>query len=238
MIRRPPRTTLFRSLLSSRSRFRAPALGVRALLRRAGGDGDRTVVYCALHRCERRAVRDAHAARRQRLRGAPLPGVDRLSERRRHGRRAPPDVLRGGARARDARAVLLAAQALQDATRGRGEILLKLAIIGAGYMGRLHAEKFARLAGVELVGVADADRARAEEVAAKVGCPALPDWRQAMARAQAAGGAGPTERHLEVGRACLHAGPHVRVGKPRAGKPEGADRRAAARARESAGRQA
>src|SRR5207247_6635005 len=55
-------------LLSSRSRFRAPALGVRALLRRAGGDGDRTVVYCALHRCERRAVRNAHAARWQRLR--------------------------------------------------------------------------------------------------------------------------------------------------------------------------
>ena len=53
---------------------------------------------------------------------------------------------------------------------------MKVAIIGAGYMGRLHAEKFARLAGVELVGVADADRARAEEVATKVGC------RHAVAR--------------------------------------------------------
>ena len=62
---------------------------------------------------------------------------------------------------------------------------MKVAIIGAGYMGRLHAEKFARLSGVELVGVADADRARAEEVAARVGCPVLPDWRQAMSRAQA-----------------------------------------------------
>src|SRR5882672_4448509 len=229
---KPARDRLGRDLLlSSRSRFRAPALGVRALLRRAGGDGDRTVVYCALHRCERRAVRDAHAARRQRLRGAPLPGVDRFSERRRDGRRAPPDGLRRGARARDARAVLLAAQALQDATRGRGEILLKVAIIGAGYMGRLHAEKFARLAGVELVGVADADRARAEEVAARLGCPALPDWRQAMSRAQAAVVAVPTERHLEVAGTCLDAGLHVLVEKPLAVNLEEADRLLAAGAR-------
>jgi len=108
---------------------------------------------------------------------------------------------------------------------------LKLAIIGAGYMGRLHAEKFARLAGVELVGVADADRARAEEVAAKVGCPALPDWRQAMARAQAAVVAVPTERHLEVAGACLDAGLHVLVEKPLAVNLEEADRLLAAGAR-------
>ena len=108
---------------------------------------------------------------------------------------------------------------------------MKLAIIGAGYMGRLHAEKFARLAGVELVGVADADRARAEEVATKVGCPALPDWRQAMSRAQAAVVAVPTERHLEVAGACLDAGLHVLVEKPLAVNLEEADRLLAAGAR-------
>ncbi len=108
---------------------------------------------------------------------------------------------------------------------------MKVAIIGAGYMGRLHAEKFARLAGVELVGVADADRARAEEVATKVGCPALPDWRQAMSRAQAAVVAVPTERHLEVAGACLDAGLHVLVEKPLAVNLEEADRLLAAGAR-------
>src|SRR2546426_349246 len=91
-------------------------------------------------------------------------------------------------------------------------------------MGRLHAEKFARLPGVELVGVADADRARAEEVATKVGCAALPDWRQAISRAQAAVVAVPTERHLEVAGACLDAGLHVLVEKPLAVNLEQADR--------------
>jgi predicted dehydrogenase len=108
---------------------------------------------------------------------------------------------------------------------------LKVAIIGAGHMGRLHAEKFARLAGVELVGVADTDRARAEEVAARLGCPALPDWRQAMSRAQAAVVAVPTERHLEVAGACLDAGLHVLVEKPLAVNLEQADRLVASGAR-------
>src|SRR5439155_325390 len=90
-----------------------------------------------------------------------------------------------------------------------------------------------RLAGVELVGVADADRARAEEVATKVGCPALPDWRQAMSRAQAAVVAVPTERHLEVAGACLDAGLHVLVEKPLAVNLEEADRLLAAGARNS-----
>src|SRR5207247_7426534 len=103
--------------------------------------------------------------------------------------------------------------------------------IGAGYMGRLHAEKFARLAGVELGGGGAADRARAEEVATKVGCAALPDWRQAMSRAQAAVVAVPTERHLEVAGACRDAGLRVLIEKPLAVTLEEADRLLAAGAR-------
>lgn len=108
---------------------------------------------------------------------------------------------------------------------------MKVAIIGAGYMGRLHAEKFARLAEVEVVGVADVERSRAEGVAAKLGCPALQDWRQAISRAQAAVVAVPTERHLEVAGACLDAGLHVLVEKPLAVTLEEADQLVAAGAR-------
>ena len=38
---------------------------------------------------------------------------------------------------------------------------MKLAVIGAGHMGRFHAEKFSRLPGVELAAVVDRDAARA-----------------------------------------------------------------------------
>ena len=56
--------------------FGREGVGVRAVLRRAGRDDRRTVVYCPHHRRARRALRDAHAAGR-RLRGAVLPAVGR-----------------------------------------------------------------------------------------------------------------------------------------------------------------
>jgi predicted dehydrogenase len=62
--------------------------------------------------------------------------------------------------------------------------------------------------------VADADRARAEAVAAAHGCAALTDYREVLGRADAAVVAVPTERHREVAGACLEAGLHVLVEKP------------------------
>jgi predicted dehydrogenase len=91
---------------------------------------------------------------------------------------------------------------------------LRIALIGAGYMGRLHSEKFARLEGVELAAVADADGAAAAALGAKLGCPAHADWRRALARMDAAVVAVPTELHREIAGACLEAGLHVLVEKP------------------------
>ncbi|RXM22229.1 gfo/Idh/MocA family oxidoreductase, partial [Citrobacter sp. AAK_AS5] len=46
---------------------------------------------------------------------------------------------------------------------------LRVAVIGVGYLGRFHAQKYAIMAGVELVRVADAAPQRAEQVAAECG---------------------------------------------------------------------
>jgi predicted dehydrogenase len=73
---------------------------------------------------------------------------------------------------------------------------LKVAVIGAGHMGRYHAEKFARLPGVELVAVVDPDPARAQ----------LSDYRKVLGSVQAAVIAVPTHLHHEVARACLEKG--------------------------------
>ncbi len=43
---------------------------------------------------------------------------------------------------------------------------VRTAVIGAGYLGRFHAQKYAAMDDVELVAVVDVDRARAEAVAA------------------------------------------------------------------------
>ena len=55
---------------------------------------------------------------------------------------------------------------------------LRAAVIGVGYLGRFHAQKYRDHAGVKLVGVVDASAARAAEVAAEVGCPAFTDHRE------------------------------------------------------------
>ena len=91
---------------------------------------------------------------------------------------------------------------------------LRTAVIGAGHMGRYHAEKLAACAGAELAVVVDADAARAREIAVASGCAHTTDYQPWLGRIEAACVAVPTESHLEVARACLEAGVHVLVEKP------------------------
>lgn len=90
-------------------------------------------------------------------------------------------------------------------------------------MGRYHAEKLARLSGVDLVAVVDADAARAATLAAKLGGAPFSDYRQIFGKADAAVIAVPTDRHHEVARTCLESGLHVLVEKPLAATLEQAD---------------
>ena len=71
-------------------------------------------------------------------------------------------------------------------------------------MGRYHAEKFARLPGVELAAVVDRDPARAT----------ISDFRPILDKVEAAVVAVPTNLHHEVARACLEKGVHVLIEKP------------------------
>jgi len=90
---------------------------------------------------------------------------------------------------------------------------LKVAVIGAGHMGRFHAEKLARLPGVELAAVVDPDPARAN----------VSDFRKIVGGIDAAVIAVPTNLHHEVARACLEKGVHVLIEKPIAATLEEAD---------------
>ena len=87
-------------------------------------------------------------------------------------------------------------------------------MLGAGHMGRYHAEKFAARSDCRLVGVGDLELARAQAIASKLGCPAFSGPGDLLKLADAAVVAVPTERHHEVAAACLQAGLHVLVEKP------------------------
>ncbi len=93
----------------------------------------------------------------------------------------------------------------------------RIAVVGVGYMGRLHAEKLAALAKegvVAFAGVHDADAARASETAAKRGAPSLGSLEHVAAVADAACVAVPTVEHARVASRLLEAGLDVLIEKP------------------------
>lgn len=100
---------------------------------------------------------------------------------------------------------------------------IRSAVIGVGYMGRFHAEKLAASAGADLVAVADTDTARAQTVAAALGCAHEPDYSTLLPQVDAVCVAVPTEQHHAVVSACLEAGVHVLVEKPLSRTLEEAD---------------
>ena len=91
---------------------------------------------------------------------------------------------------------------------------LRTAVVGVGYLGRFHAEKYAAHPGAELVGVVDVDAERAREVAAALGVEAFTDHRALAARVDCASVAVPTQLHHAVAGDLLEAGVDVLVEKP------------------------
>ncbi|MCL6622579.1 MAG: Gfo/Idh/MocA family oxidoreductase [Syntrophobacterales bacterium] len=91
---------------------------------------------------------------------------------------------------------------------------LRAGVIGVGYLGRFHAEKFAALPGVELVGVADLRPERSAQVAAALHCRAYADYRELLPMVEAVSVAATTREHYRIVKDCLTAGLHVLVEKP------------------------
>jgi predicted dehydrogenase len=95
-----------------------------------------------------------------------------------------------------------------------GSLLMRTAVIGAGYLGRFHAQKYASLPGSTLVGVADPSSQAREAVAAELGVRAFADYRELLGAVDAVSIVTPTPLHYETAKAFLEAGAHVLVEKP------------------------
>ena len=91
---------------------------------------------------------------------------------------------------------------------------VRVAVIGAGYFGSLHAGKLANLPSAELIAVVDAKPETAQAVAAKHGVLAFSNARELIGRIDAAIVAVPTKAHFEVTQTLLQNGIHVLVEKP------------------------
>ena len=91
---------------------------------------------------------------------------------------------------------------------------LRAAVVGAGYLGSFHAEKYAQASGCELVAVADVDRARADALAARLGTRAVSDFRELIGSIDCASVVVPTQHHHDVATVLLDAGVDCLVEKP------------------------
>lgn len=101
---------------------------------------------------------------------------------------------------------------------------LKTAVIGVGYLGRFHAQKFAEIPGADLVAVVDVDSAARERVASELGVDAVDDYRKLIGTVDAVSVVVPTTAHFEIAEAFLDNGIHVLVEKPITESVEQADR--------------
>jgi UDP-N-acetylglucosamine 3-dehydrogenase len=101
-----------------------------------------------------------------------------------------------------------------EAEKG-GDGILRVGVVGVGVMGSNHARVLAELPGVKLVGVADPDRKRCEQVAGALGCASFPDAEALVRRGiDAVTIAAPTHLHREIAIDCAKRGIHVLVEKP------------------------
>jgi predicted dehydrogenase len=91
---------------------------------------------------------------------------------------------------------------------------IRTAVIGVGYLGRFHAQKYAQIAGSQLVAVVDASAEAAARVGAELGVPGLQDYRAVLDQVDAVSIAVPTPLHHAIGRAFLERGIHVLIEKP------------------------
>ncbi len=100
---------------------------------------------------------------------------------------------------------------------------LKVAVVGVGHLGKIHAKIYHEDPAAELIAVVDADGERAAEVAAEYGCQALSDPAELPGDVQAVSVVVPTVHHARVAVPLLERGVPCLVEKPLAGTLEEAD---------------
>jgi predicted dehydrogenase len=105
---------------------------------------------------------------------------------------------------------------------------LRLAVVGAGHLGRIHARLARNLEGAELVAVADPVAAARQDVAAETGATPYENFLDLVGRIDAAIVATPTWLHHSVAMPLLRAGIHLLVEKPLAASVDEADEMVAA----------
>ncbi len=91
---------------------------------------------------------------------------------------------------------------------------LRVGVVGTGYLGKFHAEMYSQMDDVELVGIADSNRATAESISEKVGARAYINHTDLIGRVDAVSIVVPTAAHFKISRDFLENDIDVLIEKP------------------------
>jgi predicted dehydrogenase len=101
---------------------------------------------------------------------------------------------------------------------------LKLAVVGGGHLGRIHAKLANANEQFELVAIADPSSTSQASITQQLGLSVVADYHELLGKVDAAIVATPTVSHYEVTSALLRAGVHCLVEKPLATSADQAHR--------------
>lgn len=100
---------------------------------------------------------------------------------------------------------------------------LRVGVVGVGYLGKFHAEKYARMPHVDLVGVVDANDSAANEIAAKFDTKPFRDYQSLLGYVDAVSIVVPTALHYPISEFFLKNDVDVLIEKPMTATQEEAD---------------
>ena len=92
--------------------------------------------------------------------------------------------------------------------------LIRTGVIGTGYLGKFHADKYSELAESELVGIVDTDYEAAQTISNHLNVPAFKNYEELFDKVDAVSIVVPTELHHKIAKDFLLNGIDVLVEKP------------------------
>ncbi|WP_155302980.1 Gfo/Idh/MocA family protein [Desulfosarcina widdelii] len=100
---------------------------------------------------------------------------------------------------------------------------LRVGVVGVGYLGKFHAQKYRFMPDVDLVGVVDTDPVQGEKVAEDNATAYYQDHRSLFGKVDAISVAAPTPAHFSIARDFLRQNIDVLIEKPMTSRIEDAD---------------
>jgi predicted dehydrogenase len=91
---------------------------------------------------------------------------------------------------------------------------IKVAVIGVGHLGAIHAKVYSKMSNVKLVGVCDCNLERAIEIGKKYHTNSYSDYEDLFDKVNAASIVVPTSMHYNIAKDFLNHGIHVLIEKP------------------------